>query len=44
MLAADPLLTILIQWKKVNIITRAKQEMGEVFGLAGQSNSKTRGC
>lgn len=50
MLAADPLPTlnrvysILIQQERVNTNTHAKEERGEVIGLAVQTNSKTRGC
>ncbi|KAH0639302.1 hypothetical protein KY285_035888 [Solanum tuberosum] len=49
MLDADPLPTlnrvyaILIQQEKVNTITRAKEERGEVIRLAVQTNSRTRG-
>jgi len=46
MLNADPLPTlnrvyyILIQQERVNTITNAKEERGEVIGLAVQTNSK----
>lgn len=49
MLAADPLSTlnrvysILIQQERANTITRAKEEKGEVIGLAVQTYSRTRG-
>ncbi|KAH0685841.1 hypothetical protein KY284_016394 [Solanum tuberosum] len=48
MVDVDPLLTlnrvysILIQQERVNTITRAKEEKGEVFRLAVQTNSRTR--